>query len=197
LEDEMYDVIYADPPWPYANARTGGSLTSGAGQQYTVMGISDIMRVPVAPACRDTALCFMWATCPLLPEALATLEAWGFRYKAEIIWHKTGRLGMGFWSRVQAEHLLIGVKGHVPPPRLQIRNVVEAPTEGHSVKPEVFRGIVEAMADKSLPGWRGLELFARRRAPRWDAAGYDVGVDVIDALRAASGQGDMFGGAHV
>ena len=53
----------------------------------------------------------------LLPEGLAVLAAWGFAYKANVIWHKVrkdggsdGR-GVGFYFRNVTEILLFGTRG--------------------------------------------------------------------------------------
>ena len=43
-----YEIIYADPPWPYRNKKTGGSHKSGSEQHYDVMTMEDIQALPVA-----------------------------------------------------------------------------------------------------------------------------------------------------
>jgi len=37
-----YEWIVADPPWPYRNKKTGGSMTSGSAAQYDVMTVDEI-----------------------------------------------------------------------------------------------------------------------------------------------------------
>src|SRR5204862_70197 len=39
------------------------------------------------PAAKDAVL-FLWSTCGVLPQALAVMSAWGFEYRAHIVWVK-------------------------------------------------------------------------------------------------------------
>lgn len=130
---------------------------------------------------RGGAACFMWATFPNIAEAIKVLEAWGFVYKtAAFVWVKTyaksGRpfWGMGAYTRANAEVCLLGVSpGFKARERIRshrVHQVIMAPFEGHSKKPdETRRRIVELLGD--VPR---LELFARDRAPGWDAWGNEV-----------------------
>ena len=130
---------------------------------------------------RGGAACFMWATFPNIAEAIKVLEAWGFTYKtAAFVWIKKNRKnggnfwGMGAYTRANAEVCLLGVspgfKAREQVHSHRIHQVIEAPFEGHSKKPdETRRRIVELLGD--VPR---LELFARDRAPGWDAWGNEV-----------------------
>lgn len=178
-----YNIINADPPWSYENKKTGGSMKSGAGQQYATLSLEDLMGLPVPEICDKDAVLFLWAVTPLLPEAFAVMKAWGFEYKSKITWEKTGRLGMGFWFRVQTEELLFGVKGKVPAFGCQERNIVRAPIGEHSEKPECFRKLIEDATALTIKEQRRLEVFARRRVMGWDAVGYGVdGLDIRESL---------------
>lgn len=130
---------------------------------------------------RGGAACFMWATFPNIAEAIKVLEAWGFVYKtAAFVWVKTYAKserpfwGMGAYTRANAEVCLLGVSpGFKARERIRshrVHQVITAPFEGHSKKPdETRRRIVELLGD--VPR---LELFARDRAPGWDAWGNEV-----------------------
>lgn len=123
----------------------------------------------------------MWATFPNIAEAIKVLEAWGFVYKtAAFVWVKTYAKserpfwGMGAYTRANAEVCLLGVSpGFKARERIRshrVHQVITAPVEGHSKKPdETRRRIVELLGD--VPR---LELFARDRAPGWDAWGNEV-----------------------
>ena len=132
-----------------------------------------------------------------------------------------GRVGLGAWYRVAVEFLLYGVRGHVHAPRLPERNVFVAPVRGHSVKPVEARARLVHAATRAFGTWHreehkpgklrdvldapcglddlhAIELFARERAPGWDAIGLGIdGVDVRDALArrcaALYPQQEMFG----
>ena len=135
---------------------------------------------------RGGAACFMWATFPNIAEAIKVLEAWGFTYKtAAFVWVKKNRKnggnfwGMGAYTRANAEVCLLGVspgfKAREQVHSHRVHQVIEAPFEGHSKKPdETRRRIVELLGD--VPR---LELFARDRAPGWDAWGNEAPPETI------------------
>lgn len=175
---DKYNILYADPGWKYDNQKTGGSHKSGAAQKYTVMTVDEISRLPVPEIADKNSVLFLWATVPMLPEALQVMAAWGFRYKTKITWRKTGRLGLGYWYRGVIEELLFGVRGKVKAFRCQLPNYVEAPAGPHSEKPEVFREIIDTSTALTMVDRRKIELFARHRVPGWDAWGNEVESDI-------------------
>ena len=170
---EKYRVIYADPPWAYKNKRTGGSMKSGAIDKYSVMSIEEILAVPIHNIADSHCVLFLWATVPLLPEALSVVEGWGFKYKTLVVWRKIMSLGMGFWLRGQCELCLVGIKGAVKPFRLQRSNFIQTKALNHSEKPEEMRHLIEATG--LLPR---IELFARQKVEGWDCWGNEVDSDI-------------------
>jgi len=172
-----YSVILADPPWHFRNKRTGGSHRSGASQKYETVPTADLCRLPVRDLAAPNAILFLWGCGAMLPDAYEVLDAWGFRYKGQIVWAKTTAAGapfngLGSWYRNRAEYLLFGIRGRVPALRCQLPNVVEAPIGRHSEKPEaVWRLVETAIAGRDDLADR-VELFCRGR-PRdgWDGWG--------------------------
>jgi N6-adenosine-specific RNA methylase IME4 len=174
---KKYNVIYTDPPWDYDSKRIGRKNGSAAYLKYNTLTLDDLKEMPVGNITDTDALCFMWATVPLLPEAMALMAAWGFRYKTMITWEKTGGLGMGHWMRIQTEHLLVGVKGDAKPFRHQEKNIYKHPVCEHSAKPHFFRELVMKLAEKSLADCTRLEMFARSREgffSDYEYEGWDV-----------------------
>ena len=171
--DKKYRIIYADPPWEYRNKRTGGSMKSGAVAKYPVMSLGDIMALPIGGIADSSCTLFLWATVPLLPEALSVVEAWGFKYKTLVVWRKIMSLGMGFWFRGQCELCLVGIKGTVKPFRLQRANFIQAKALNHSEKPEEMRQLIEATGLSPR-----IELFARQKVEGWDCWGNEVESDI-------------------
>ena len=161
-----YQVIYADPPWRYSFSRTDSRKVENHYQTMTQTDLCAACPVPVA----GDAVLYLWATAPKLLEALEVMEAWGFRYVTQAVWDKE-RLGMGFWFRGQHELLLVGVKGRFSPPATSVRrsSVFRHPRGRHSEKPAAVRDHIAA----AHPDARRIELFARTRAPGWDAWGND------------------------
>lgn len=166
-------MIYADPPWRYGTWKGQGV----AERHYPTMSIEEIKALPVAELADRDCILFLWATFPMLPEALDVLRAWGFRFKTvAFTWiklaPKTNRIfwGMGYWTRSNAEICLLATRGQ---PRRQARNVhqvIISHVEEHSKKPDEARQrIVALMGD--VPR---IELFARQTAPGWDVWGNEV-----------------------
>ena len=160
----MYDVIYADPPWQYSKGTTTPSRTIE--NHYPTMPLADICGMDIPS--NDNCVLFLWATVPLLPDAMQVLDEWGFTYKSSMSWDKC-RLGLGHWFRVSHELLLVGVKGKVSPPTAGNRanSVLRVKRTKHSRKPDEARQVIERM----FPDASRLEMFAREQWPGWDTHG--------------------------
>lgn len=174
---KKYGVIYADPPWRYKAWSGHGTVE----KHYPTMELEDIMALPVGEiADKDCAL-FLWATLPMLKEALQVIKAWGFKYKTTaFVWIKLNRQGdgifwgMGYWTRANAEICLLATKGHPKRRAKNIHQVIISHVEEHSKKPEEARRRIEALMG-DVPR---IELFARRTTPGWDVWGNEVESDV-------------------
>lgn len=158
-----FNVIYADPPWEYSNT---GFSSSVAGQ-YKTMSTLDICRMKI-PSAKDTVL-FLWATNPMLKDALEVISAWGFEYKTNFVWVKTSRGVGGFYVLGRHELLLISIKGKMLPIKV-FPSVYKCPSFRHSVKPDDFYEIIEQM----YPKQKYLELFARKQRKGWTSWGNEL-----------------------
>ena len=147
-----YGLIYADPPWRYANMEVSGNPEN----HYQTMDLKDICALEVE-ADEDCVLA-LWATAPLLVEALQVIAAWGFTYKTCMVWDKE-RMGLGYWVRGQHEILMFATKGKplVPSVPTRPRSVLRCMAGKHSQKPYTFYKILEDM----FPEVAKLEMFAR------------------------------------
>jgi N6-adenosine-specific RNA methylase IME4 len=183
-----YAAIVADPPWSFATWSEKGKDRS-AENHYGVLSLADITALPVAELAGPDCCLFLWATDPLLPQALEVGRAWGFRYATvAFYWIKTGAqsvlwqsdqnfpLGMGYWTRANPEQCLLLTRGR--PQRLsrKERKLIVAPRREHSRKPDETFERIERLVD----GPR-LELFARERRSGWDCFG-----DEVDKFREAA-----------
>lgn len=171
--EKKYSVIYADPPWGYRNRGT----RAAAARHYPTMTLADIKALPVTDIAAENCVLFLWATFPMLPEALETVRAWGFRYKtAAFVWAKQNRCspgwfwGLGNWTRSNAEVCLLATKGRPERVSASVHSLIEAPVGRHSAKPKEARERIETLMG-DVPR---IELFARERAPGWDAWGDEV-----------------------
>lgn len=164
-------VIYADPPWWYATPQhTTTDQATVLKSHYPSMKTDAICALPVEELAADNAVLFLWATSPLLFEAGKVIEAWGFKYKASIIWDKV-RHNVGHYVSVRHEFLLIATRGSCPKDSDTLADsVVSLERTAHSQKPDVFRDMIDEMYHPH-DGDR-IELFARADIPsHWKSWG--------------------------
>jgi len=173
-----YKIIYADPAWGYNSSMEGDR---GVLNHYGVMKVSDIKNLPIKELADKDCVLFMWVTMPKLNECFDVIKSWGFEYKTVgFTWVKLNKnkptpfMGMGRWTRANAELCLIATKGKPSRISASVRSIIETPIERHSKKPnEVRDRIVELMGN--LPR---IELFAREKADGWDSWGNEIESDI-------------------
>ena len=165
-----YRVIYADPPWSYGDERSGGSY-GGAVDHYPTMTMQELYDFPLHSIVEEDAVLFIWATSPLLEEALNLVKSWGFKYKTQFVWDKV-KHNMGHYNSVRHELLLIATKGKCTPDNVQLFDSVQTieRTEKHSEKPEEFRSIIETLYTYG----NKIELFARKKIDGWEVFGNEL-----------------------
>lgn len=171
LSGRKFGTILADPPWQFQN-RTGKVAPEHKRlNRYGTLTLDDIKSLPVASAADETAHLYLWVPNALLPEGLAVMAAWGFKYKSNIVWQKIrkdggpdGR-GVGFYFRNVTEVLLFGVRGKnartLKPGRTQV-NIMCTRKREHSRKPDEQYPLITACSPGPF-----LEMFARGKRDDW------------------------------
>ena len=170
-----FATVLADPPWRFTN-RTGKVAPEHRRlSRYGTMTLDEIAALPVAQVAAETAHLYLWVPNALLPEGLRVMQAWGFAYKSNLVWHKVRRdggsdgRGVGFYFRNVTELVLFGVRGRnartAAPGRRQV-NLLATRKREHSRKPDEQYDVIEACS----PGPR-LELFARGVRDGWTGWG--------------------------
>ena len=81
-----FSMIMADPPWQFTHRSAAGVNVKAAGGQYGLMTLDDIKEMPVEALAADDAVLWLWATNPMLREAMEVLGAWGFCFKTAGHW---------------------------------------------------------------------------------------------------------------
>jgi len=180
-DDKTYSTVYADPPWRFQN-RTGKVAPEHKRlNRYETMTIKEIMSLPVESIASTKSHLYLWVPNAMLPDGLAVMEAWGFKYKGNIVWEKVrkdgkpdGR-GVGFYFRNVTELLLFGIRGEnnrtLAPARSQV-NLIRSQKREHSRKPDEIIPIIEQCS----PG-PYIELFARGNREGWDMWGNQANGD--------------------
>ena len=172
-----YDIIYADPPWSWANFNNGLSSRDPE-QHYKTMSYDEISKMDINSIASKNSVLFMWITFPRLIESLSIIEAWGFTFKTiAFVWVKRNKnkgtffMGGGYYTRSNAEICILATKGK-PLKRIDkgISQIIYTPIQKHSKKPDEVRVKIEKLFGK-LPR---IELFARQRINGWDSIGDEL-----------------------
>ncbi len=173
LPQKRFGVIYADPEWEF-KTRSEAGMDRAAENHYPTSTTEVIATRPVGKIAAEDCALFLWATVPMLPEALQVMGAWGFKYKSGMAWDKV-EPGQGFWFRNQHELLLLGTRGNVPAPAFgtQWNSLIAERKRGHSEKPDWAYELIEAY----FPNLPKIELNARTRRDGWDAWGFEAPED--------------------
>lgn len=175
LPEARFGVVVADPAWEFEvwNKDTGGDR--GAANHYAVSDLERIAELPVQNIAADDCVLFLWATSPMLPQALEVMRRWGFWYKSQIVWCKRTQ-GTGYWFRSMHEHLLVGTRGKPPAPApgtqwpSAIGDQPDDPLLAHSEKPEWSYQMIE----QYFPNLPKIELNARKTRAGWTAWGAEA-----------------------
>ncbi len=88
-----FGTVLVDPPWRFAN-RTGKMAPEHRRlSRYATMTAAEIAALPVGEIVAPTAHLYLWVPNALLPLGLQVMEAWGFQYKTNVVWHKLRKDG--------------------------------------------------------------------------------------------------------
>jgi N6-adenosine-specific RNA methylase IME4 len=175
-----YGTVLADPPWQYGNNTK--RLNGTTGRHYPDMALADICALPVRDIAAEDAVLLLWTTWPMLRDAFAVIDAWGFEYVTGLPWVKVEEIptrtldgglmgkptyGVGFWGRGCSELLLLCRRGEVAVRTPHVLLLSE--NFRHSQKPGNVYELAEHMPEPRL------ELFARGHARAgWDVFGNQV-----------------------
>lgn len=171
-----YRVVLADCPWYFENRSPKGELKNPV-RHYSCMRTPDICalagQIGLDFICAPDCALVLWATFPMLPDALEVMSRWGFAYKGGGAWGKlqNGRpaFGAGYIYRSAAEIWILGTRGAPKVRSHSVRNLILAERREHSRKPDEMHADLERLYDGPF-----LELFARQRRPGWTSWGNET-----------------------
>lgn len=191
LLTKKYGVILADCPWRYNDMKNNDPAMGGF--RYPPMDLTKLAELNVASIAKPDCALFMWATMPMLQEALYVINQWGFRYTTcAFVWIKLNRngyaryypvsterdvllengiySGIGHWVNGNIELCLFAKRGSPKRLNKNVKQIIFAPVGSHSSKPrETHTRIENLIADTDR-----LELFARYYTSGWDSTGLDL-----------------------
>src|SRR5690349_15615711 len=114
---QEFGTILADPPWRFQNKTGKVAPEHHRLSRYGTLSFEEIGALPASQFAAPVGHLYLWCPNALLPQGLAVLNAWGFTYKSNIVWHKVRRdggsdgRGVGFYFRNVTELVLFGVRG--------------------------------------------------------------------------------------
>jgi N6-adenosine-specific RNA methylase IME4 len=189
LRHRYYGAIAADPASRFNSYTSIQSQNPSSRRDnerhYQTMAFVELATLPVRElASPEGCHLFLWTSGPFLMQALALIEAWGFRFSTRAFtWVKTRptwgpgdplsesdfHVGLGLTVRHQTEMVLLARRGNCRRRAKDVREIIVAPRREHSRKPDEFFRRVERYC-----GGPRAELFARECRPGWDAWGLEV-----------------------
>ena len=165
LPEGKFGIIYADPPWNLNDYRPPewGEYRE---THYQAMDTQQICELGVKEIRGEPSVLFLWATSPMIQDALRVINGWGFDYKAQFVWDKV-KHNLGHYNSVRHELLLIATKGSMPPEVPERKDsVISIPrSDLPGEKPEEFAQIIDVLypSGKALAMWfAGCQYFGRR-----------------------------------
>jgi N6-adenosine-specific RNA methylase IME4 len=176
LQGRKFGTVLADPPWRFSNRSGKIAPEHRRLSRYETMSIDEICDLPVGKISKTTSHLYLWVPNALVPDGLRVLDAWGFTYKTNLIWHKVrkdggsdGR-GVGFYFRNVTEVLLFGVRGQnartLKLGRTQV-NLLSSRKREHSRKPDEQYDVIRGCSRGPF-----IELFARGTRVGWTTWGF-------------------------
>lgn len=177
-----FDVVMADPPWPW-EAYSDKGLEKSPEAQYQTMSMDEIAALPVGDLCSDGGIIWLWATWPLIDKQAAIMRNWGFVPRTGGAWAKrteSGKLrwGTGYVLRSVCEPFLIGSLSNKKARGSSLTNLIETVSDSvldgiareHSRKPDEAYALLEALS----PGARRADVFSRQERIGWSAWGNEA-----------------------
>ena len=182
LPNQKFAVIYADPPWSFKSWSEKGQGRA-PDKHYPTMDVRRMKKMPVKELAQKDCVLLMWATMPMLPQAMQLIEAWGFKYKTvAFTWMKRNKktpslfidasdifAGTGYWTRANAELVLLATRGHPRRTHADVAQAIFAPVRQHSRKPDETYERIERLLKGPY-----VELFARTKREGWVSWGNQV-----------------------
>jgi N6-adenosine-specific RNA methylase IME4 len=198
----QYDILYIDCPWLYDNQQQNDPARGG--KVYDTLSMNELVQLPIEMIAAPNCVIAAWWTGPKLIEAMPVWCAWqalGFRPVTStlFVWvklNKNGKAlknqtngdvlfkggvysGLGHYTNQNIEAVALFRRGNIKRIKKDVKQLVFAPIGCHSAKPAVIRDrLVELFGDRPR-----IELFARERAPGWQALGRDIdGLDIYESI---------------
>jgi N6-adenosine-specific RNA methylase IME4 len=165
-----YGTIVVDPPWPMQKIERD-VRPNQAGFDYPTMSEEQLAAYGVPNMAADDCHLFCWTTQKFLPMSLRLVEAWGFRYVLEMVWHKPGGfqpVGLPQFNCEFVVYARLGAPKFVDTTAFDC--CFEAPRREHSRKPDEFYDVV-----RRVTAGPRVDVFSREKRDGFDQVGNETG----------------------
>jgi N6-adenosine-specific RNA methylase IME4 len=152
-----FDVLYADPPWSYAEVPYF-KKSLAIQYKYPTLSQAEMMKLDVESISKKNSWCFMWAVWAQLKHAIELMEAWGFSYRTcAFVWAKKTKNGKNAKTfgrcatQGSTEIVLVGKKGSPKRHALNVEQFVETVRRGNSQKPDEIYDRIDKIVEPPMP----------------------------------------------
>jgi len=151
-----FDVIYADPPWSYAEVPYF-KKSLAIQYKYPTISQAEMKKIDVASLANKNCWMFMWAVWAQLPHALDLMESWGFSYRTcAFVWAKKTKHGKNAktygrcCTQGSTEVVLCGKRGSPKRYAKNVEQFLEALRRGNSQKPDEIYDRLDQIVDPTV-----------------------------------------------
>jgi N6-adenosine-specific RNA methylase IME4 len=184
LPRKRFGAILVDAPWHFKTWSAKGRNRCPDNKHYRTMPTEKIAQLDVRRLAKPNCVLFMWATWPMLNEALWVIADWGFVYKTCAFSWTKGEVrsvsdggdpeiklwsGTGYWTRANTEVCLLATRGAPKRKHRDVAQAILSPRREHSRKPDEIHARIERLVAGPY-----LELFARQKRKGWTVWGEEV-----------------------
>jgi len=152
-----FDVLYADPPWSYAEVPYF-KKSLAIQYKYPTLSQKEMMKLDVESISKKNSWCFMWAVWAQLPHAIELMESWGFSYRTcAFVWAKKTKNGKNAKTygrcatQGSTEIVLVGKRGSPKRYAQNVEQFIETVRRGNSQKPDEIYGRIDAIVEPPIP----------------------------------------------
>lgn len=181
FKDNFAKTIEIDCPWQYKDRGFNGYETVPSHRihcKYDTMSTEDILKMSgeIRRISNEECRLWFWTTKDFLEESFQIIREFGFEFRQILTWVKTNKkgqpsYGMGYYFRNTTEFLLYATnkKGLRPLQATTASNVLFAPREGHSRKPDVFYQFIKDNSEEPR-----VSLFQRTKRDGFHVWGNEI-----------------------
>ena len=151
-----FDVIYADPPWSYAEVPYF-KKSLAIQYKYPTISQKEMKKIDIESIAKKNCWMFMWAVWAQLPHALDLMASWGFSYRTTaFVWAKKTKNGKNAktygrcCTQGSTEIILCGKRGSPKRYAQNVEQFIEALRRGNSQKPDEIYDRLDQIVDPTV-----------------------------------------------